>query len=271
MNAFKAIYLICLTLSSVACSCSFFEERSTPHRDETHVLLQEAQQHRQRAIDSTERELQLKEVGSALQLYLQLEQKLQDKGKLPSPELNSAIASAYALLQQPGWALFYYHQALSQTPQDLQLREKIDTLEREIGIPPSTSHSTWFDYQHLLDGVAILWTIGFLFGACAIFFHSKRFKQCGIGCGILGVLILLMALYARHAAPVFGIIVESTPLYRTPTAYGPSQPARILLEGMQVEVLGISPDPTYLMVRLKGQTVPLYVPSRSIRLIQQTL
>lgn len=282
MNVFKTLSLICLSLSSVLLSCSFFEQRSAHHRieEELRVLLQEAQQHRQKALNTTERELQLKEIGATLQLYLQLERRLRDEGRQPSPELDAAIASSYALLQQPGWALYYYHQALSQTPGAHQIREQIDKIEGELSIPPSSFTSSLFDYQYLLGITAVLWTASFLVASCSIWLQSQRLKQYGIGCALIGLLPLLIALYVRHAAPLYGIIVESTPLYRMPNSYSPSQHARILLEGMHVEVLGTSSDPTWLMVRVKGkqslksangEPLPLYIPSHSIRLIEETL
>lgn len=263
-------FLLCCVLSCCLLSCQ---------TDTTQQLLKEAEQHRELAIHATGREEQLQEIGTALQLYLQLERQLRNAGQSPSSALYQTIGHAYALLQEPGWALFYYHQALAETPGNAQLQQQVTKLENEVGLPRSSFPRLWFDYQELLYATAALWILAFVCGSYAIWTNSARLKRVALFCGLAGILPLLAALYVAHATPLYGIIIESTPLYRLP-ASGPlveerSHHMRILLAGTQVEVLSASPDPAWLMVHLKGgnsqEEQSAYIPSQSVRLIERKL
>lgn len=286
----KRFWTICLKATCLTClSLSFLPSCSASHAlkktEETDQLLKRAKQHQERAEKTTQRELQLQEVGAALELYLKLERRLKDEGKSPSPKLYEAIANAYTLLQQPGWALFYTHQALAITPRDAKLHEKIKELEHVAGLPPSPATGFVLEYQELLNAAAALFMAAFLCGSCAIWLRHRIFKQGALLCTLIGLGSLLSALYVAHATAVYGIVIESTPLYRLPASRllngGESHHARIVLEGTQVEVESALPDPAWLMIRLnkdpadnsakEGTSATFYIPSHAIRLIERKL
>lgn len=275
MKLLRLIYILCFSLS-------LFSSCSLQKSSETKPLLEKAEQHRQRAIQATKRGPQLQEVGAALELYLQLERTLRKAGTSPSSALYEAIGNAYALLQQPGWALFYYHQALVKVPRDPELRERITETERQAGLVPSSFTTSWLGYQELLNMTGLLFLLAFICGSFSIWLESKWLQQKAILCGLIGTLPLLIALYVAHATALYGIVIESTPLYRTPAsslvAEGQSSHTRIVLAGTQVEVLRAASDPAWLIIRFKEETSSqrknetlFYVPSQSIRLIELKL
>lgn len=274
MKFLRLLFLLSLNLPFSSCSL----QKSS----ETKPLLEKAEQHRQRAMEATKRGPQLQEIGAALEVYLHIERTLRKEGTSPSSALYEAIGNAYALLQQPGWALFYYHQALVKAPRDVELNQRIKEVEHLAGLAPSSFATSWLGYQELLNMTGLLFVLAFLCGSCSIWRESKRLKQAAILCGVIGTLPLLTALYVAHATSLYGIVIESTPLYREPASSlrveGEASPTRIILAGTPVEVLRAAPDPAWLIIRVekrdslidKSETL-LYIPSQSIRLIEQTL
>lgn len=274
MKFSKAICLTCLTLS-----CLFSCSPEMHRRESTHTLFSEAKKHQERAAQAEEREEQMQEILSALQLNLELEKTLRAEGSSPSPNLYQTIGNAYALLQQPGWALFYYHQALSESPRDAQIQQHITELQKELSIPPSSFSSSYFGYQELLRATALFFTVAFVFGSYAIWLQSTRLKHLAIVCACTGLLPLLGAFYVMQGTVLYGIVIESSPVYPLPATHSSMQqpqPTRIILEGTQVEVLKGSPDPAWLKIRLNNasrekENDSLYIPSQSVRLIERKL
>lgn len=262
-----------LCLTGLACMCLACSPEN--QKENNHALFFQAKEHQQRAMLAKEREEQLQEVWSALQLNLELEKALRAEGTAPSPNLYQTIGNAYAILQQPGWALFYYHQALSESPRDGQIEQRITELQKEASLPLSSFRSSYFGYQELLRATAFLFTAAFIFGSYAIWLQSTRLKHLAIICACTGLLPLLGAFYAMQGTAFYGVVIESSPIYPQPALHAStqSQPARILLEGTQVEVLGDSPDPAWLKIRLNSEhdKNTFYIPSQSVRLIERKL
>lgn len=267
------------SLLSLLSACSFSEHRATTNQ--THMLLEEAEKHRQHALEAKEQETAFKEIGSALQLYLQVEQRLKKTGATPSNELYIAIANSYALLRTGGSSLFYYRQALVNAPRDKALQAQINRLEQSLKLPPTSFGSFPLSLQEMLYLTIALLTLSFVIASCSIWLHSKRLKQLSLGVLLLACLPLLLALYIAAALPLEATVIESTPIYRLPQS--PSSSAaphtHLGLEGTQVEVLGQTSDPTWLMIRLRKTSekdsseagTPFYVPSHSIRLIERKI
>ncbi len=105
----------------------------------------------------------------------------------------------------------------------------------------------------------------FLFSGC-IWSQSAWFKRGAIVALICMAIMLISLGYTRYLAPIEGIMVQSAELRRDAGLYYAAAAKEPLPAGSKVEVVGVSPDGSWLKLSTPGGDLG-YVPQESIRLI----
>lgn len=207
--------------------------------------------------------------NQALILYRQIEQE-----GTASSSLNQAIANIYFQLGEYPWSILYNERARLLDPRNQQIASHLALARKKLGLDPAV-HPSWLEILSLQPFISLPGLIkGFFwiflgslgFASLAIWLNKLLFKVLAYaGFGIALALFINIGL-SYYLAPIQGILVNSTGLYRAPSFNEPQLTDQPLLAGSKIRVVQVEKEGYWLKVLLPDGQVG-YISAMAIRLI----
>lgn len=177
------------------------------------------------------------------------------------------IANCYYQLEQYPLAIYYYDTAHVLRPRDLKVVQNLQTAQEKLGIAPDKTKDTISislpERLQIFFGLSLL-TLGF--ASMQIWFPMVIFKRLALLFGILSVIVFLNLAYIKFLAPVEGVIIHGTSLYRDAGEQYAKVSEKPLLAGIKVEVLDTKANGTWLKIQTPDGSLG-FIPKDSIYII----
>lgn len=213
--------------------------------------------------------------NKALDSYKQL-----DKDYHPTfgnGKLDNDIANAYFQLGEYSWAVLYDYRAFALMPRNENVEANLNVALSKLGIQPEETAGPirnlfFFHYRlslperlQLFFVLSLLLLIGLSYG---IWFPSRKGKYFTFIIGIFWATMLVSLCYTRFFAPIEGVVVNSTILYRDAGKQYAQAKEEPLLAGMKVQVLDVLQRGLWFKIITPDGTLG-YVPQTSLQLIEE--
>lgn len=211
--------------------------------------------------------------NKALALYGQLEEK--HNPVFGNGKLFFNIANSYYQVERYPWAILYYYRALQLMPRDDKVRRNLNIALQKIDLPPVSeppvSHYLLFFHYFLSlpERLQLFFTLSVFLLALISAFIIRKEKFIVHLLVIIGIFWLVMLLdlgYTRYLAPVEGVVVRSTMLYRDAGEQYAKVPEPPVVSGNKVQVLEVVQNGEWLKILAPSGTVG-FVPNTALRLI----
>lgn len=185
------------------------------------------------------------------------------------------IANSYFQLEEYPWAALYYYKAQKLMPREERVQRNLNITLQKLSVTPTDNTSI---YQPLINLQSLIslperLQLFFNFGiillalvAANIMRPNVVIKRLIILFGIVWSLLFLSVMYARFMAPVEGVLVKSTSLYRDAGEQYAKVSDQPVLSGNKVQVLEVLQNGEWLKV-LSPTGELGYVPVSAIRII----
>ncbi|KAF3361950.1 hypothetical protein PHSC3_001508 [Chlamydiales bacterium STE3] len=179
------------------------------------------------------------------------------------------LANAYYELGEYPWALFYYQKSLQLRPYDESVKKNLEIAKKQMSLendpkPQSFASLLFLTFLPLplrLQWFTLLCILFFAFWSFYLWLPSFYVK---VGCytALSMMLLALLSLgYSYYFAPIEGIVVHASYLYRTA-----DQKGELLQSGSQVVILEVLDEGSWLKV-ITSQGSLGYLPSHSLKML----
>jgi tetratricopeptide (TPR) repeat protein len=211
--------------------------------------------------------------NKSLELYTAIEKQFSPVNS--DGRLYYNIANNYFQLGEYPYAVLYYNRSLKLAPRDDKAKHNLNITLEKLGIKPAKEGSAFnkIFFFHTNFSLPERRQIFFFLSLITIFFAStyvwqekQWMKQLSSLMGILAALILLSLGYSHYIAPIEGIIVRSTILYRDAGVQYAKVVEDPVLSGKEVEVLDVLKDGKWLKIMTPEGNMG-YVPHEAIIII----
>lgn len=212
------------------------------------------------------------------QLNLDLEKYQDMEDQLPKgtalADLYYNLGNTYYQLQEYPWAILYYEKALALSPYDKEAAHHLKLSQKELSLahPPQTS---WAVFLSFLPRFSLQKSL-FLFGICLLlilllssFYLWMPFRFIAISrilSSCFAIIFFCYAVYANYFAPIEGILVKASFLYK---GAGPNYPHAMespLLSGEKVTVIDLTNDGKWIKISTSQGNIG-YIYYETFRLI----
>ncbi|MGA8165062.1 MAG: hypothetical protein WB791_08585 [Waddliaceae bacterium] len=209
----------------------------------------------------------------ALSLYTDLERE-------PPPAFGNGklyynIANSYFQLGQYPWAVYYYYRALALMPRNDKVVHNLSVALNKLDLRAGEEQlifSRIFPFHHYLslpERLQVFFGLGLLtlvLGSLYLWSRRSWLRKTAILTAVLTGVMLLSLGYSHYIAPIEGVIIRSTALYRDAgEQYAKVRDAPIL-SGSRVEVLDVLREGRWLKVMTEKGDLG-YIPHDSIRIL----
>lgn len=252
----------------VSFTTSFFQEDPTPLLEEAYASYNAAE----KTSNMVERQ---KLFNQSLKLYSELEEEYQPRNG--NGRLYYNIGNAFYQLEAYPWAILNYYHARDLSPRDERVELSLRRALAKLNLPPD-QESTPFEsifFAHtqlsLQERIQLFFLLAVLAVAAFsvyIWTEKRLWRSVGIVFSLITVALMLSLAYSYYAAPIEGVLIRSTLLYRDAgTQYAPvsEDPAP---SGQKLSVLGVGAGGRWFKVETSERTVG-FVPAESLRLIHK--
>lgn len=215
-----------------------------------------------------------KDFNHALEIYSTLED--QYHPAMGNGRLYYNIANTFYQLEAYPWAVLNAYRALALNPRDERIRLNLQQALSKLNLPVNNDtlafESLLFIHTKLsiperIQIFTLFTLLAFVSFSLFIWTSGRLWRDLGF---ILTVLIVMMSgslAYTYYIAPLEGVIIRSSLLYRDAgTQYAPvsEEPAP---SGQKVKILDIADNGNWLKVQIPAGTVG-FIPGDALRLIQ---
>lgn len=211
--------------------------------------------------------------NQALNSYTALEKQYQPT--FGNGKLYYNIGNTYFQLGEYPQAALNYYRALKLMPRSEKTVLNLYLTLQKLGIQPDKEASTFkkiFFFYHMLSLperiqlFAALALAALLFGSLFIWLQSHWLRRFSIFFSLLTLVMLITLTYSFYLAPVEGVIVQSTGLYRDAGYQYAKVEEKPILSGLKVRVIDVLDDGKWLKVTTPEGSLG-YVPDEAIRII----
>jgi len=209
----------------------------------------------------------------ALKLYTGLEDTYQPS--MGSGKLYYDIANTYFELGEYAFAVLYYYRALNLRPYDSRVEHNLETALKKLKLLKPERFSSWTSAFLLHDALPLPMRLQ-LFAFFAILFFGLWslylwFPQYYLKplIGLASIFLLFFAasaLYSYYFAPIEGVIVQASALYRDAGIQYARVSEKPLSAGEKVQVLEVMDEGKWLKV-ISQEGVFGYIPENAVRLL----
>lgn len=184
------------------------------------------------------------------------------------------LGNSYFQLGEYPHALLYYYRAEKLIPREERVKQNIQVVLEKLRInasPPSPfsflfAVITQFSFSERVYLFAAIWGIALFMATCHIWISSRVFLWMQIGFGMAALLLALTLIYSYSLAPVEGVIVRATGLYRDAGHQYQTNRETPLRAGSRLEVLEEAKEGAWLRVKA-GDGTSGFVPQEVIRIL----
>lgn len=208
--------------------------------------------------------------NAALAAYLAIEKA---PSVLSSP-LYQAIANIYFQLGEYAWSILYYERAFQLEPQSALLNQRISLAKAKLGLS-SFDHPSLFEKFLLQPYFSFQQRLAFFFWIALIMLFIitsliwlpfSLLKKLALIAGFIFISAGMNLFISYYFAPLHGIFIQSTGLYRAPNLQQPQLSEIPLLMGSKIRIMEITEKGFWLkVIDLNGSVG--YVPASTLRLI----
>lgn len=271
MKIEKTSYLLVLVVAIVLffvfkLMASLFDEGSDKRLEEAAAFYAQGE----KAATLPERE---KAFNQALEIYSQLEE--QHHPSLGNGKLYYNIGNSFYQLRAYPWAILGYYKALALSPRDEKMRNNLEQAKLRLNIRDK-SQGSWVAspfFQRLklavperIQLISALTLVAFICFSLYNWVGRHLWKIAGAFFSFFVILLFFSLAYSYYLAPVEGVVMESTLLYRDAGfQYAPvsEQPVP---SGEIAVLLELSDDGKWLKIKDSSGVVG-YLPAEALRLI----
>jgi len=211
--------------------------------------------------------------NKALELYKNLEERYQVE--FSDGKLFFNIANSYFQLGEYPWATLYYNRALKLRPRDEKVQHNLKITHEKLGIDPKEERSVFdklfFFYSNYSFPERMQWFMAFslvalIFTSTFIWDRKIWMKKVAGATTVLAGVMLLTLGYSHYIAPIEGVIIRSTALYRDAGLQYAKVIDEPVLSGKKVEVLDVLKSGKWLKITTPDGHLG-YIPGDAIRII----
>lgn len=212
--------------------------------------------------------------NQALEDYSKLETTY--KPTFGNGKLYYNIGNSYFQLEEYSWAVLYYYRALKLMPREERVQHNLNIALQKLSVTPSEITTPIYQpllYLNTLVSLPQRLQWFFNFGVILLALISahlmrpnKYLKGSAIAVGIIWALLFLGLLYTKFLAPVEGVLIHSSALYRDAGEQYAKVSEQPVLSGNKVKVLEVLQEGQWLKVLTPTGELG-YVPSTTIRII----
>ncbi|MBA2368480.1 MAG: tetratricopeptide repeat protein [Candidatus Protochlamydia sp.] len=233
-------------------------------------LLTEANSSYERAERAANFQERKNNFNEALSAYLEIEK----SPSVMSKKLFQAIGDTYFQLGEYAWSILYYERALQLRPQDELINQRANLAKTKLGLgflqPPSLSERLLFDHYFSFRQRLTFFFWMSLFTLSIITLLIWRpfllLKKLAMLAGVILITSGINLFTTHYFAPIYGIFIQSTGLYRAPNLLQPQLSEVPLLMGSKIRVMEAVEMGFWLkVINFDGRVG--YVPASSLRLI----
>lgn len=200
----------------------------------------------------------------ALAIYLELEKQFQLKDG--DGKLYYNIANTYFQLGQYAKAVLYYYRALSLRPQDYRVDRNLARALEKLEIKKAKNSSLSLPLPFKLQLFSLLCVAFFTCISLYLWFRNRYFKWAAWLLIAPLLLVFLSITYSFYFAPLEGVALRASSIYRDAGAQYARVDSKLLTSGQKVVVLEVVGDGKWLKILGPDGTLG-YVPSDTIGLI----
>lgn len=245
---------------------SLFQQDPTPMLEEAYSSYQSGES----ASDIAQRK---QSFNKALELYSKLEDRYHPT--MGNGKLYYNIANTFFQLEAYPWAILNDYRALALNPRDGRARDNLRRSQAKLNLPadeastpfrPVIFFHTDLSIPERIQLFSALAALSFAAFSLYIWREGRLWRSAGIGLGLLAAVLLFSLGYSHYIAPIEGVLIRSTQLYRDAgKQYAPvsEEPTP---SGLKLEVLDKADFNRWLKVRTPSGTVG-FIPAETLRLI----
>lgn len=258
--------LVCALFAFKAIVGALFQQDPTPLLSEANVSYVEGE----KAGNQAERK---EKYNRALQAYSSLED--QYHPIMGNGKLYYNLANAFYQVEAYPWAILNYYKAAALSPRNERIQPNLKLAMSKLNLPfteetssfePLSSFHTKLSIPERIQVFCVFTALAFLLFSLYLWTEHYYWRLMGMIFACLTGVMLISLSYSYYLAPLEGVIVRSTLLYRDAgTQYAPvsEDPAP---SGQKIRILDTLYNGRWLKVQTPTGTVG-FVPSETLRLI----
>lgn len=213
--------------------------------------------------------------NKALKGYYQMEQECCPE--FGSGKLYFNLGDAHYQLENYPLALYYFYQAQTLRPRDLDVKQNLEITLKKMSLPKEKSSSftkRLFLFKEILStseriqifiGIAIF--LGILL-SIAIWTSYERIKWIVIFTVMIFTYMGSGLLYTKFFSPMKGLLIEPSYLFRDAGTQYASILEEPLFPGSKLEIIGIKENGRWFQV-LTSENIIGYIPANKARILAQ--
>lgn len=184
------------------------------------------------------------------------------------------IGNSYYQLEAYPWAVYYYYKALKLAPTDTEVRTNLDAALSKLNLPAAAEPS-FFERLFLLRGFSLPTRFQLFFFSSLIFFaalsayfwlRDRRLLNLAVPFAVLGLYFFLNTAYDHYMAPLDGVLVKASSLYRDAGDQSAKVSDNYLTPGLKVEVLDQRQNGQWLKILTPSGDLG-YIPADSLQIL----
>ena len=208
--------------------------------------------------------------NEALAAYLAIEK----APSVLSGQLYQAAANTFFQLGEYAWSILYYERALQLEPQNALVTQRLSLAKNKLGLAIPEKNSLfeklllqpYFSFQQRLN--FFFWIAAAMLSIITtlIWLPSPFLKKLALISGLFFMSAGMNLFITYYFAPLHGIFIQSTGLYRAPSLQQPQLSETPLAMGSKIRIMEIAEQGFWLkVIDLNGNVG--YVPASTLRLI----
>lgn len=206
-----------------------------------------------------------KAFNEALGDYMQLETEY--KPRFGNGKLYYNLGNTYFQLGEYPWAIFYYMKAQALMPRSKSVETNLALAKSKLSLPDSDLSSLNFlSLPERLQLFAALAVIALLLLSAWIWMDNHWFKNSAFVVLALAGLVLLSLAYTRYLAPLEGVFIQASDVYRDAGKQYAKVGEEPVSAGSTVEVLGKDPSGKWFKI-LTPKGAMGYVSQEALRVV----
>lgn len=208
-----------------------------------------------------------KEFNAALSIYTQME--TAHTPTFSNGKLYYNIGNTYFQLEQYPWAILYYSKAQSLMPRNDSVRHNLEVAQSKLGIVLEKSNSIFSNYLSFPEKLQMCFALAlFLLAVISlnVWYPSRLLKYAICIVAMASIVLLGNLVYSFYLAPINGIIVRATTLYRDAGEQYAKAVDKPVMPGSKVQVIDVLHKGTWLKIITPEGNLG-FIPNTSIRMI----